>query len=64
MVDDLPDILVLNDTVEDDKILFKNVDYFIATTNIDTIKYIEMAKGFNAEVLPEVDIRVRSTQLL
>lgn len=54
----LPDILVLNDLVEDERSLFKDIDYFVTTRNINTIKYIEMADEFNVKILSGVDIPI------
>lgn len=56
--DDLPDILVVNDIIEDERSLFKNANYFVTTRNINTIKYIEMADEFNVKILSGVDIPI------
>lgn len=55
---DLPDILVLNDLVDDERIIFKEVDYYITTRSIDTIRHVEMADEFNVNILSGVDIPV------
>lgn len=54
----IPHILVVNDTVEDERSLFKNIDYFITTRSLDTIKYAEYADEFNVKILSGVDIPV------
>lgn len=62
-INNLPDILILNDVVDDDLSLFRDVDYFITTRSIDTIKYVEMADEFNVKILSGVDIPVMNFDL-
>lgn len=62
-INNLPDILILNDVVDDDLSLFRDVDYFITTRSIDTIKYVEMADEFNVKILSGVDIPVMNSDL-
>lgn len=67
-IDDLPDILVLNDVMDDERSLFKNVDYFITTRSAETIRYVEMADESNVKILSRNTLktwvsRVYSTQM-
>lgn len=55
---DNPDILVINDYLEDERCLFKAVDYFITNKNKDILKYIEMANDFNVKILSGVDTNI------
>jgi virginiamycin A acetyltransferase len=54
----LPDILVFNDIIEDERSIFKRVKYFITTRSIKTIEFVEMADEFNVKILSGVDIPV------
>lgn len=54
----LPDILVLNDIVDDERDIFRNVNYFITTRCMDTVKCIEMADEFYVRILSGVDTPV------
>lgn len=54
----LPDILVLNDVIKDERSIFKKVKYFITARDIRTIELVEMADEFNVKVLSGVDIPV------
>ncbi len=53
---DNPDILIYSDFVEDERSCFKEVEYFITTRSIDTIKYVEYADEFDIIILSGVDI--------
>lgn len=54
----MPDILVLNDIIEDERTVFKEVNFYITTRSIDTIRHVEMADEFNVKILSGVDIPV------
>lgn len=55
---DNPDILVINDYLQDERVLFKDVDYFVTNKNKDILKYIEMANDFNVKILSGVDTNI------
>lgn len=54
--EDLPDILIINDNISDERCIFKDVDYFITTRCKETLKYIEYANEFNVKIKSGVDI--------
>ncbi|MDU2063435.1 MAG: CatB-related O-acetyltransferase [Sporomusaceae bacterium] len=56
--DDTPDIVVVNDLLEDKRALFVDVDYFIPTRSLDSMEYIDYANEFNVEILSGVDIPI------
>ncbi len=55
---DDPDILIYSDFIEDERSCFEEVDYFITTRSIDTIKHVECADEFDVKILSGVDIPV------
>ncbi|PAD69616.1 acetyltransferase [Bacillus sp. 7586-K] len=55
---DYPDILIINDIISNEKMLFKDINYFITTRNQKTIEYIEYADEFNVNIISGVDVPV------
>ena len=55
---DLPDILVVNETITNEKSLFKNADYFITTRNSKTMEYMNYADELNIKILHGVDVPI------
>lgn len=53
-----PDILVLNDKLEDEKVIFQDVDYYITTRSYKTINHLGLAQDFNMKVLSGVNIPI------
>lgn len=54
----MPDILILNDIITDERALFNGIDAFITTRDSRTMKYVEMATDFNVKILSGVDIPI------
>lgn len=55
---DAPDILVVNDILDDERALFREAECFITTRCKETIRYIEYANDFNVEIKSGVDIPI------
>ncbi|BFT68685.1 hypothetical protein [Paenibacillus sp. P36] len=53
-----PDILVVNDVLNDKKSLFKNLNYFITTRNSSMMELVDIAVLNNVSVLSGVDIPI------
>lgn len=51
----LPDILIINDVLYEEKSLFEKVDYFITSRVPKTIQYVDFADEFNVKILSGVD---------
>ncbi|MMZ48054.1 Streptogramin A acetyltransferase [compost metagenome] len=51
----LPDILIINDILYEEKSLFEEVDYFITSRVPKTIQYVDFADEFNVKILSGVD---------
>lgn len=56
--ENLPDILIVNDKIDNERSLFKDISYYITTRSPDTLKYIEIANDFNVKVISGVDIPI------
>jgi virginiamycin A acetyltransferase len=57
-VEDNPDILILNDKVEDERSLFKDVDYYITTRSSNTIYHLGIVQEYGMKILSGVNIPV------
>ncbi|ADZ21159.1 virginiamycin A acetyltransferase [Clostridium acetobutylicum] len=51
-----PHILIVKD--QDEKSLFRNVDYFITTRSTSTMQYIDCADEFNVKLISGVDVPI------
>ena len=60
---DIPDILVINDKIKNEEILFKNVDYFIASRSLYTARLIEIASKSGATILSGTNIPIFTSEL-
>jgi len=55
---DLPDILIINDPVEEEKDLFIGIDYFITTRSVRTLEYMDYAAEYGVKILSGVDVPI------
>ncbi len=55
---DSPDIVVVNDDIADERLLFMKADYFITTRDINTVRWSTYADEFGVKVLSGVDVPV------
>lgn len=51
-----PDILVLNDDIDNIKSLFDNVDFYVTTRSSDTTRYVSICNELNKPIISGVDI--------
>ena len=55
---DIGDILIFNDEIRDERSLFKEMDFFVTTRSIHTMRYLGYSDEFHVKILSGVDAPV------